>query len=400
MKKFNAFLVLAMLSLAATTSAQEISDAKFGKGMVNFVAKDSSFSVRFAPRFQFNSYTTWAHEDGKYQPGFNNMLIRRARLKFDGFAMSPKLKYKLELGLSNRDVAGADAFNGNTPRYVMDAVLIWNFYENFELWVGQTKLPGNIERVISSGNLSLVDRSILNSRFNIDRDIGFQVRHLTKIGKNMYTREKFSFSQGEGRNNVVGNLGGHQYTGRLEFLPFGLFQSGGDYVEADLKRESKPKLMIGATYNMNKDAVRVRGNQGAYMITDMGYHQTDISAVFIDAMFKYRGFSLMAEFANRKADAPVAMDSDGTPAGFTVLEGQSVNFHAGYAFKSNYEVLGRYTTIDYAEVSGGGKETQYTFGISKYFVGHKLKVQTDFTYGERENLEDFLMWRLGFDIHF
>ena len=116
------------------------------------------------------------------------MLIRRARLKFDGFALTPKLRYKLELGLSNRDISGADEFNNNTPRYVMDAVIMWNFFENFELWVGQTKLPGNIERVISSGDLSLVDRSILNSRFNIDRDIGFQLRHLTRIGKTMVTR--------------------------------------------------------------------------------------------------------------------------------------------------------------------------------------------------------------------
>ena len=54
---------------------------------------------------------------------------------------------------------------------------MWNFHENFELWVGQTKLPGNRERVISSANLQQVDRSLLNSRFNIDRDFGFQLRH-------------------------------------------------------------------------------------------------------------------------------------------------------------------------------------------------------------------------------
>ena len=198
----------------------------------------------------------------------------------------------------------------------------------------------------------------------------------------------------------MGNLGGHQYTGRVEFFPFGLFQSKGDYVEADLVREPKPKLMVAGGFNINGEAVRVRGNQGAYMITDQGYHQTDISAIFIDAMFKYQGFSLMAEYADRKADDPIAKNSDGTPSGFVVLEGTSVNLHAGYALKSNYEFVGRYTTIDYDEVAGGGSETQYTFGVNKYFVGHKLKVQTDFTYGERDNLNDFLMWRLGFDLHF
>ena len=32
-----------------------------------------------------------------------NFLVRRARLKFEGVAINPKFKYKVELGLTNRD---------------------------------------------------------------------------------------------------------------------------------------------------------------------------------------------------------------------------------------------------------------------------------------------------------
>ncbi len=87
----------------------------------------------------------------------------------------------MELGLSNRDISGASEFTSNAPRYILDAVIKYNFSENFELWFGQTKLPGNIERVISSGNLQQVDRSLLNSRFNIDRDMGIQLRHISNL---------------------------------------------------------------------------------------------------------------------------------------------------------------------------------------------------------------------------
>jgi phosphate-selective porin OprO and OprP len=38
---------------------------------------------------------------------------------------------------------------------VLDAVAKWNFAENFSLWFGQAKLPGNRERVISSQTCSL-----------------------------------------------------------------------------------------------------------------------------------------------------------------------------------------------------------------------------------------------------
>ncbi len=187
------------ISIGLSLKAQEISDTKFGNGMINFIAKDSSFSVKFAPRIQsrFQSELSYYEED--YDPVDINFSVRRARLKFDGFAFSPKLKYKIELGLSNRDISGASAFNRNTPRYILDAVVIWNFYENFELWAGQTKLPGNIERVVSSANLQLIDRSLLNSKFNIDRDMGIQLRHKSRLGSNWNIKEKFSISQGEGR---------------------------------------------------------------------------------------------------------------------------------------------------------------------------------------------------------
>ena len=39
-----------------------------------------------------------------------NFLVRRARLKFDGYALTPKLEYKIELGLSNRDMSGASIY--------------------------------------------------------------------------------------------------------------------------------------------------------------------------------------------------------------------------------------------------------------------------------------------------
>ncbi|MGA0212283.1 MAG: hypothetical protein ACO3JH_04730 [Flavobacteriaceae bacterium] len=75
--------------------SQEISDTKFGKGMINFVAKDSSFSVKFAPRIQSRFESQWDYNGSGYDAKELNFLIRRARLKFDGYAFSPKLVYKL-----------------------------------------------------------------------------------------------------------------------------------------------------------------------------------------------------------------------------------------------------------------------------------------------------------------
>ncbi len=391
-------IVFSLFSL----QAQETNAPAFGKGLFNLVGKDSTWTMKVATRMQFLTIAEWSEDDNSgYGDPEQNFLIRRARLKFDGFAYSPKLKYKIELGLSNRDISGASEFTRNTPRYILDAVVMWNFYGNFELWAGQTKLPGNIERVISSGNLQQVDRSLVNSRFNIDRDVGFQLRHHFNLAENFLVREKFAFSQGEGRNVTEGNLGGHQYTGRVEFLPFGKFQSSGDYSGSDLKREAKPKLMFAVNYDINKDAVKTRSNLGSYMRNDVGLYETTINTFFFDGMFKYNGFSFMWEYADRDADDPIAKNSDGTATGAIVQVGNGLNLQSGYLLKSNWEVSGRYTNIKLDEnITGVSPQTQYTLGLSKYIVGHKLKVQTDLSYLSNDGGSDELMYRLQLDVHF
>lgn len=404
MCKNGLLLIFALLTFSS--QAQRVIDSPFGKGLYNVIAKDSTWSMKFGARFQSlyigeNSY----NEDTGFGRGESQFLIRRARLKFDGFAFSPKLKYKLELGLSNRDLGKVGSRNNSAPNMILDAVIKWNFYGNFELWAGQTKLPGNRERVVSSGDMQFVDRSLLNSQYNIDRDMGMQLRHHFKLGNNFVIQEMFAVSQGEGRNVVQDNLGGLQYTSRVEFLPFGKFQSKGDYVMSAIKREEKPKLAIGVTYDYNDRAVKDKSNQGSYMIDESpesldGYFHSNIATLFADMMFKYKGFSIMAEYAHRNADKVNLISADSTSSA-TVKTGSGFNVCGGLMFKSNWELAGRYTQIMPSKEVGGENYGQYSLGISKYVVGHKLKVQGDISYLSVNNSPDGqLMYRLQIDLHF
>lgn len=378
-----------------------IKTTNFGKGILNVTGKDSTWSMTIGARLQFLSILNWDATDGKLKNPTQSFLLRRSRLKFDGFVYNPKLTYKIELGLSNRDMSGVSEFTSKTPRYIMDGVLMWNFYKNMSLWVGQTKLPGNVERVISSANLQLVDRSILNNQFNIDRDIGMQLRNYFTIGKKFVFRQKLALSQGEGRNITTGNLGGHEYTARIELLPFGNFTSDGDYIGGDLKREKTPKLSIASTYDFNNNAVRSRGNQGSYMVNDIGFYKTNIKTLFVDAVFKYKGFSFMGEYADRTASDPLAKNSDGTLTGEIVNVGKAFNLQTGYLFKNNYEIAARYTQLELNKsITGDNPENQVTLGVSKYLVGHKLKVQSDVSYLNVHGGTNEVMWRLQFDVHF
>jgi len=394
MKNFKSYLSVFVILIGLSTVAQEANSPKFGKGLFNLVGKDSTWTMKVGARMQFLSSNTWNIDgNGDFGKNESNALVRRARLKFGGFAYSPKLTYKIELGLSNRDIGKANKYTNDAPKYILDAVIKWNFYKNFTLWAGQTKLPGNRERVISSGNLQFVDRSKLNSNFNIDRDMGLQLRHHFNLGEKFLVRDMFSISQGEGRNVTTGNEGGHQYTARVEILPFGKFAGKGDYSGSDLKREVTPKFALGATYNFNDKAVKDKGSQGSYnenTTVAEGFDFANVTTVFVDAMFKYKGMSFMGEYANR--------DTNENALGF-VKKGNSINTQIGYLFKSNWEVAGRYTNVKF---NGAGFSTNYyTLGASKFIAGHKLKVQSDISYADKTGVKTGgLEYRLQFDIHF
>ncbi|MFD2516739.1 porin [Salinimicrobium flavum] len=392
------FAILLLLS-SLSIKAQDVTESRFGKGLFNVIAKDSSYSANFTVRMQSLFTSDWGiPEAGDWEDAQSNLMIRRARLKLGGFAYSPKLKYKLQLGLANRDISGASPYTSNAPRYILDALVAWNFYENFELWVGQTKLPGNREQLISSGSLETVDRSLVNSYFNLGREMGVQLHHSTNLGGNFLLKEAVSVSQGEGRNITTGNLGGHQYMGRLELLPFGDFDA---YSGADLDREETPKLAIGLSYEFNNDAVKTRSNAGSYMVNDEGFFETDITTFFLDAMFKYRGFSLMGEYADRRADDAFARNSDGSLTGDAVNIGKGYNLQAGYVFGKDWQVVGRYTNIDLDDQISEAIENQYTLALSKYIAKHKLKIQTDLSYTDLDlGLDDNLLYRLQLEIQF
>ncbi len=394
MKTLKNYLLVATILVGLSAIAQETPSPKFGKGLFNLVGKDSTWSMKVGARMQLLATIAWdIDENGDYSKPESNALVRRARLKFGGFAYSPKLTYKIELGLSNRDIGKADQYTNEAPKYILDAVIKWNFYKNWTLWAGQTKLPGNRERVISSGNLQFVDRSKLNSNFNIDRDIGIQLRHKFTLGEKFLVRDMYSISQGEGRNVTTGNEGGHQYTARVEVLPFGKFTGKGDYSGSDLKREQTPKFSLGATYNYNDKAVKDKGSQGSYNenpAQEEGFDVANVTTVFVDAMFKYKGMSFMGEYANR--------DINENAKG-SVKTGNSLNLQAGYLFKNNLEVAGRYTNVKFH--SKDFYTNYYTLGVSKFIVGHKLKVQSDISYSDDTGLKSGgLEYRLQFDIHF
>lgn len=289
---------------------------------------------------------------------------------------------------------------------MLDAVVKWKVHKYLEIWAGQTKLPGNRERVVSSQKLQFVDRSLVNGIFNIDRDMGVQFRSNLKYGQ-IVVKPMFALAMGEGRNITTGNIGGHSYTGRIELLPFGEFTSKGDYFGSDLKREATPKLALGATINLNQGASRQK-QSGRFLMDESGNYLTnDLETIFIDGIFKYQGFSFAGEYA-RKSYVNVDVGDDGFPPttaidadGKSYYTGSGITFQAGYLTKKNWELSTRYTSVSPDNEKSFTGLNEYTLGLSKYIVGHSLKVQGDISLTDKEGTDtNNLRYRLQFEFGF
>ncbi|TLX78145.1 hypothetical protein E9993_00230 [Labilibacter sediminis] len=381
MKRILLLSALVVLVFIGSVSAQTINDlsAQVGKG-IRFKTDDDLFYLKFTTRIQ----TRWDFVNGLDNSAAdayfeNKAWVKRSRLKFDGYFLNKSLVYKIEY-----DVAGG---------YVRDALFKYK-KDNFELWFGQGKLPGNRERVVSSGNMQMVDRSIFNKNYTLDRDAGIQLHHKFNIGKAI-VYDRWAVSSGNGiRNNDYAP--GVSLTGKLEVLPLGDFSSKGLYKSADLAREETPKIAFAGYVNYNAAAYKDRGQVGSVIDGE-----ADLLNIGGDFLLKYRGYSLMIEAATRSVtdDNEFVYDADNEiiDAFYT---GFGANIQTGYVFKNNWELSGRYAFTTPNETDFHDKIKDYTIGVSKYIIGHNFKFQSDVTYREVVAGQNSIITRFQMELQF
>jgi phosphate-selective porin OprO and OprP len=387
------FILLCEFSALAQAQQPVISPSPYftyGKGL-GIISPDSLFMLNIRFRMQ-NRLALVSESESDLDIESVEARTRRLRLRFDGFIYTTRLTYLIQLAFTRSDM---DYDDTGFPNVIRDAMIQYSVNQHFSIGLGQTKLPGNRQRVNSSGDLQLADRSIVNSTFNIDRDFGIQFYYNNAIQKVNYVL-RAAISSGDGRN-ITSSDRGLAYTGRLELLPLGKFTNGGDYFEGDLAREPKPKISFGITYSNNQNAIRTGGQLGKFL-----YQSRDIQTNMADFLFKYKGWSLAAEYLRRTAANPITTNEDGDQRFVYVGHGQ--NFQGSYLFKNNFEIVGRYSQVrpDNDIQTLEEKIQQYTMGVTKYIRGHRLKLQSDLTYEENSWLAgsnaNHNNWQLRFQI--
>ena len=364
--------IIACFASVTLTSGQERDDRATilnFKG-IQYTSKDSLFYTNF--RFRMQNRIGYNNVLDELDNGKFDARIRRLRMRMDGYIYTPKISYSVQLAFTRSD---QDFDDTGIPNIIRDAVMFYNFTDDFYISFGQNKLPGNRQRVNSSGSLQFADRSLVNSNFTVDRDFGFSLNLSKHIGQ-MPFNAKAAISTGEGRpaNSTDGGLA---YTGRVEFLPLGNFTNEGDYSEGDLEREETPKISIGGGFSYNDKTIREGGQLGRYV-----QNPFTLKTSFADLIFKYMGFAYQAEYMRRDIDDPINMTDSDDPEETFGYKGWGINQQTSYLLNGGYELAARYTyLLPHQDIAKFENQTEVIeLGITRYIKAHRLKFQLNASY--------------------
>ncbi|MFN4122076.1 MAG: porin [Flavobacteriales bacterium] len=350
-------------SLRAQTESDERPLLKIEDG-ISF-AKDSLFLLNLRFRIQNRAgFFTRDIDDLHIQEV--EARVRRLRLRFDGYVLNKKIGYYIQLSFSRAD---QDLDNNIIAQTVRDAMIYYTFNPYFYIGFGQSKLPGNRQRVVSSGNLQMPDRSFVNQRMTLDRDFGLFAYFSFPLG-GMAFNLKSAFTTGDGRNATAIN-DGVAHTHRIEWLPFGKFKDNGDYSEGDLAYEENPKLSLCVTYSMNFKSTRTGGQLG----NDL-YEERNIETLIADMIFKYKGWALQSEYIKRNTPGQSSITTKGESFRY-VYSGFGINTQLSKLFNRKTELALRYTFINpEQEISIiDPARNSILAGLSRYHNGHRIKSQ-------------------------
>ncbi len=289
-----------------------------------------------------------------------SLQLRRLRLSLSGYFFEVYNQYKVELAFAPRE-------GRQSP--LLDAYYRFSYLRDLNLQIGQYKLPFSRERLNSITDLNMVDLSIVDGEFGLERDIGLDLRSDDLFGLRLLRYDLGVFI-GEGRNSFDFSDFGLAYLARVEVLPFGLFD---ERSQPDLARLPEPRLSIGASYVFIDRAHRDRGIQGAVPV-DGG--TTDVHVATADLAFLFEGLSVLLEVFYRRG---IRNPPPGAPEVAPARNAWGFMLQPGYLLPwLDLELVGRFARIIPYGSSDVTLDSELGAGLNDYFLGHCLKLQADY----------------------
>lgn len=322
-------------------------------------------------------------------PETSNFELRRVRMKIGGHGYKPWVKYYFEIDLQPSKTFSSSSANASAR--IIDWRVDVQPWEEFGFRIGQWKINYNRERVDSSGRQQFVERSIVNSIFTIDRQVGAMIKGRLNKGTPFDMRYYAGLFNGEGRASDNAN----DQMMKMVRLQWNLL--GGDlkWRQSDVKRHEKPTLQIAGGWAGNKGPCTKWSSSGCGALKGFSVASTtsgtkfDIEQYVAELAYKYQGLSIQSEYHWK--------DIKDTESGVDYnLKGSYAQ--VGYFFNQlnksipeELELAFRYAFVDEPDSSSltqKNNREEFTVAANYFIAGHSNKVTVDYSYLTLDDASD------------
>ncbi|GAB3658363.1 hypothetical protein GCM10028791_31300 [Echinicola sediminis] len=344
-------------------------DIRYTSKGFQFTSPDNNFQLQIGGRVQFR-YAFPADQDpltfDDYSvPKEHVFKINRARLKIGGHAYKPWLKYYMEYDVSvNR---------------LLDFRVMVEKWPWLSFKAGQWKIEYTRERSISSGRQQMMERSIINRPFTIDRQQGVSIYGRIDEGGLLDFNYHISALTGTGRGARENDDEKLMYVGKVfwNFLGDGPAIAG-----SDLKHQSKPQASIalaGAT-NTSPYTRFSSGGGGSLEGFEMGEAgQYSTGQWVLESAFQYKSFSWQSEY-HQKSILDNRTSVTTRMRGLYAQGGYILNHQATREGNPLIELAARYGYYQPDLNIPNDGEEEYALAVNCFFNGHANKLTADVTY--------------------
>ncbi len=314
--------------------------------------------------------------------------LRRVRMKVGGHGYRPWLKYYFEVDWQPTRSAGDDPVDSSTR--VIDWRIMLEKYQWMQLQIGQWKINYNRERVDSSGKQQFVERSIVNSVFTIDRQVGVMLHGHLAPGTLFDSRYYAGVFTGSGRGEANDDD---------QMMYFGRFQwnfLGRDlkWEQSDTQYHQRPAGSLAfAGYTTTGKCTRWSssgcGSLGTNNSLGLGFTsdgnaadgQFRVEGLVEEFAFKWAGLSIQHEYHWKQVK-----DSGGGIGGIGNSKTNLMGSYAQIGYFPHYiipvipkplEFAFRYAFVDPNVSVKDDKLQEFTFATNWFFAGHRNKITMD-----------------------
>ncbi|WP_111671610.1 porin [Algoriphagus litoralis] len=377
---------------AATDSLP--AQGKFYHSSKGFEFSDASgkFLIQIASRLQFR----FSSPDDQNPVTFDDFTnenqrlfkINRARLKIGGHAYQPWLKYyfEYELGQSN----------------LLDFRVMLEKWPWLKFKLGQWKVEFTRERLISSGEQQLVDRSLINRQFTLDRQQGITVYGNLDGGGIANFDYWVAILTGTGRGSTANDDNRLMYFGRFQWNFLGRevpFEGG------DLEISEKPAGVIalaGATNTSPYTRFSQSGGGSLEGFENGLPGQYLVKQFQLESAFNYRGFSWASEWHRKQIQDNINLTTT-TLAGYYLQAGYFPHLVFNF-WPEKMEIATRFAKYRPDITIPNNQQKEFAVALNYFFVAHKNKLTVELTRFEFQDQSlpqsDETRIRVQYDISF